>query len=208
MSGARLDCCSCVQGLARSRRQQTFYSKEYALNFPVTSKQPVSEGMKDVTMGVLCSQGSHALVYRGRWRKKAVSVKVLARHQDGPLHEALPLLGNHTQAETVKVQQMTGRKVWASDQQDRVTLSSAGGLSNWPLQRLSVPQVIEARQADCIRAPAFGAAYVPKEGALCMDLEHNNVMQTFKMVTENKPGADLACPLPLDCCLPKLSLRV
>lgn len=64
-----------VQGLARSPRQQTFYSKEYALNFPVTSKQPVSEGMKDVTMGVLCTQGSDALVYRGRWRKKAVAVK-------------------------------------------------------------------------------------------------------------------------------------
>ncbi len=59
----------------RLPRQQTFYSKEYAMNFPVTSKQPVSEGMRDVTMGVLCSQNGQSLVYRGRWRKKAVSVK-------------------------------------------------------------------------------------------------------------------------------------
>ncbi len=73
-----------MQGLARSPRQQTFYSKEYALNFPVTSKQPVSEGMKDVTMGVLCTQDSDALVYRGRWRKKAVAVKARLISLGGP----------------------------------------------------------------------------------------------------------------------------
>jgi len=79
-------------------RQQTFYSKEYAMNFPVTSKQPVSEGMRDVTMGVLCSQNGNALVYRGRWRKKAVSVKVLACFDAPPLPlpraQATPVLLN------------------------------------------------------------------------------------------------------------------
>ena len=54
--------------------------------------------------------------------------------------------------------------------------------------KVCILQVIAAKQADCIRAPAFGAAYVPKEGAMCIDLDHPNVMATFKMVTENAPG--------------------
>lgn len=56
--------------------------------------------------------------------------------------------------------------------------------------------MIEAKQADCIRAPAFGAAYVPKEGALCLDLDHPNIMTTFKIVTENV-SRELLYPLPL-----------
>ena len=79
----------------RLPRQQTFYSKEYAMNFPVTSKQPVSEGMRDVTMGVLCSQNGHALVYRGRWRKKAVSVKVGSTSSPVQLLSPLPFPFEH-----------------------------------------------------------------------------------------------------------------
>jgi len=49
-------------------------------------------------------------------------------------------------------------------------------------------KVIEAKQADCIRSPAFGAPFVPREAALCLDLDHPNVMTTYKLITENLPG--------------------
>ena len=46
-------------------------------------------------------------------------------------------------------------------------------------------QVIEANKQDCIRAPAFGVAYVPKEAALCIGIDHVNVLATSKIVVEN-----------------------
>lgn len=49
-------------------------------------------------------------------------------------------------------------------------------------------QVLEVAQTECVRAPAFANAYVPKEGALSIDFDHPNVIATFKMVTENVPG--------------------
>lgn len=62
-------------------------------------------------------------------------------------------------------------------------------------------QVIEAKQSECIRAPAFGAAYVPKEGALCLDLDHPNIINTFKIVTENVPRESTNLTFPTCCAL-------
>ena len=58
-------------------RQQTFYSKKYQSKLPpIGSKQPVDEGISDVSMGVLCCKTETGLSYRGRWKRKPVAVKV------------------------------------------------------------------------------------------------------------------------------------
>ena len=64
-----------LQSMSR-HRQQTFYSKKYQSQNPVGSKQPIDEGINDVQMGVLCCQTETGLGYRGRWKRKPVSVKV------------------------------------------------------------------------------------------------------------------------------------
>ena len=66
-----------MQGLKAGKpKQHSFMSALYIKEQPVTSKQPVDMGMRDVTMGVLCSSSSSGMVYRARWRKRSVSVKV------------------------------------------------------------------------------------------------------------------------------------
>ena len=55
--------------------------------------------------------------------------------------------------------------------------------------------MLEAEKKDCVRAPAFGVAYVPKEVALCIGFDHLNILPTFKIVVENIGEHYIACSL-------------
>ena len=62
-------------------RQQSFMSEPYNRSRKEeggpSSRPPPDDGMRDVTMGVLCSNTADGLVYRARWKKRSVSVKVV-----------------------------------------------------------------------------------------------------------------------------------
>lgn len=45
--------------------------------------------------------------------------------------------------------------------------------------------MIETDKSNCMRAPAFGVAYVPKEAALCIGIDQINILATSKIVVEN-----------------------
>ena len=69
----------------RPPRQQSFMSEPYERSRMeqggTPSKPPPDDGMRDVTMGVLCSNTADGLVYRARWKKRSVSVKVVPAYQ-------------------------------------------------------------------------------------------------------------------------------
>ena len=56
--------------------QHTFFSAPYLREHPSASAHGIDLGMRDVTLGILCCSTAGGLVYRARWKKTPVSVKV------------------------------------------------------------------------------------------------------------------------------------
>lgn len=61
-----------MQSAETANTQHTYVNTELAEKHGYTAES----GMRDVTMGVLCTNTPEGLVYRARWKRRSVCVKV------------------------------------------------------------------------------------------------------------------------------------